>query len=218
MYLCEHSRIQGKEPYSHGSLLMVSENDAVIGTERLISFSDGVMAVIITIMAFELKVPAHATWHSFSHLVPLLFVYVMSFTFVGIYWVNHHHLLRSTENISALVMWANLHLLFWLSLIPFATAWVGAQHSHSLPASSYGVVGLGAGFAYMLLGQAILKANPNNELITRAVYRDVKGICSLLLYVMSIFLAYVSPYLAYVCIVAVALLWFVPDRRLIRAT
>jgi uncharacterized membrane protein len=189
-----------------------------MGSDRLESFSDGVLAVIITLMAFELKAPASVAWSSVSHLLPLLLVYVLSFTFVGIYWVNHHHLLRATEHISAAVMWTNLQLLFWLSLIPFATAWVGAHHGQALPAATYGVVGLGAGVAYTTLGRAILRANPNDTALARVVGRDIKGPASMVLYIVSIPLAYVSPYFSYCVFVVIAVIWFLPDRRLVKET
>lgn len=184
---------------------------------RLEAFSDGVMAVIITIMAFDLKTPATADLHGLAHRVAPLLVYVLSFTMIGIYWNNHHHLLRATERISGTVMWANLHLLFWLSLIPFTTAWVGTSHSHSAPAVTYGVVVLGAGVAYGVLIQAILRANVDDEFIVAAVGSDLKGMASVAIYAAGIALAFLSPYLAYGCYVLVAVVWFVPDRRLTRS-
>lgn len=190
------------------------EVPSVMGPGRLEAFSDGVIAVIITIMAFELKTPAAANLHALAHELPLLLVYVLSFTFVAIYWVNHHHLLRVIKRIDAAVMWANLYLLFWLSLIPFVTSWVGTQHGRPLPAACYGVVGIGAGSAYNLLGFAIHRANPRNVAIVRATHHDIKGMFSNLAYTASIPLAFVSPYIAYACFAAVAIAWFVPDRRL----
>jgi uncharacterized membrane protein len=187
----------------------------IMGTRRLESFSDGVIAVIITIMAFELKTPASANFHALGHELPLLLVYVLSFTFVGIYWVNHHHLLGITKRNNAAVMWTNLHLLFWLSLIPFVTAWIGAQHGKSLPAACYGFVGFGSAVAYTLLSFAIRHADPDNIAIARVLEHDNKGKFSVLVWVASIGLAYASPYLAYVCFVIVAIIWFVPDRRLV---
>jgi uncharacterized membrane protein len=192
-----------------------SATQSVMGTGRLESFSDGVIAVIITIMAFELKTPVAANAHALRHDLPLLLVYVLSFTFVGIYWVNHHHLLRAAQRIDPAVMWANLHLLFWLSLIPFVTSWVGTQHGHALPAACYGVVGLGAGVAFSLLSLAILHADPQNTVIARATRGNTKGFFSMILYSASIGLAFVSPYIAYGCFVMIAIAWFVPDRRLV---
>jgi len=188
-----------------------------IDTHRLEAFSDGVMAVIITIMAFDLKTPATADLHGLAHRAPALLVYILSFTVIGIYWNNHHHLLRATERISGAVMWTNLYLLFWLSLVPFATAWVGAAHGHSLPAVAYGAVALGAALAYTALVRAILRANPEDAYIAAAIGSDLKGMISLLIYASGIGLAFVTPYLAYACYASVSLIWFVPDRRFTRS-
>ena len=182
--------------------------------ERLEAFSDGVLAVIITIMALELKAPAGATAHALGQRVPALLVYVLSFAFIGIYWNNHHHLLRSTGRISGAVMWANLHLLFWLSLTPVLTEWVGESYRSSLPASMYGVVGFLAGVAYSLLVRAIIAANGSDSAVARAVGRDVKGYISLALYLFGAGISWVSPYVAYGAYAAVSIMWFVPDRRL----
>jgi uncharacterized membrane protein len=185
-----------------------------IDAHRVEAFSDGVMAVIITIMAFDLKTPGTPDLHGLAQRVAPLLVYVLSFTVIGIYWNNHHHLLRATERISGAVMWTNLHLLFWLSLVPFATAWVGTAHGRLLPAVTYGAVALGAALAYSALVQAILRANPDDEYLAAAVGADVKGTVSLAIYMFGVGLAFVNPYLAYVCYASVSLLWFVPDRRL----
>jgi uncharacterized membrane protein len=190
--------------------------DDAIDTHRLEAFSDGVMAVIITIMAFELKVPGSPDLHGLAQRIPSILVYILSFTVIGIYWNNHHHLLRATERISSSVMWTNLNLLFWLSLIPFATEWVGTTHSSSLPAATYGVVALGAALAYFALVRSILRANPGDSHLSVAVGTDVKGTVSPILYALGIGLAFLSPYAAYACYIAVSLLWFVPDRRLTR--
>jgi len=190
--------------------------DDAIETHRLEAFSDGVMAVIITIMAFGLKTPVASTLHALASRLPSLLVYVLSFTFVGIYWNNHHHLLRATRRINGTVMWTNLHLLCWLSLIPFATSWVGTAHNHSLPAAAYGVVALGAALAYTVLVRAILRSNADDPNLTTAVGKDAKGNVSLVVYLAGVGLAFVSPYVAYACYAAVALMWFIPDRRLAR--
>jgi uncharacterized membrane protein len=187
-----------------------------IDAHRVEAFSDGVMAVIITIMAFDLRTPATPDLNGLAHRVAPLLVYVLSFTVIGIYWNNHHHLLRATERISGAVMWTNLYLLFWLSLVPFATAWVGTAHHRSLPAVTYGVVALGAALAYSALVRAILRANPDDEYIAAAIGTDVKGMVSLAIYMIGVGLAFVSPYLAYACYASVSVLWFVPDRRLTR--
>jgi uncharacterized membrane protein len=187
-----------------------------IDTARLEGFSDGVMAVIITIMAFQLKTPVTADVHGLTRLWPSLFVYALSFSMIGIYWNNHHHLLRATRQISSAVMWANLLLLFWLSLIPFATDWVGTSHGHALPAAVYGVVALLAALAYFALVRTILRANPDDPGIVAAIGTDVKGIASPIIYAAGIGLAFVSPYLAYACYLSVSIIWFIPDRRLTR--
>jgi uncharacterized membrane protein len=183
---------------------------------RLEAFSDGVMAVVITIMALGLNVPKENTWHAVSNELPSLLVYVLSFTMIGIYWNNHHHLLRATQRISGAVMWANLHLLFWLSLIPLATKWVGQQHAANLPASAYGMVALGAAVAYGILVRMIIRVNGPESAVAAAVGSDVKGRASIALYASAIGLAWVSPWIAYGIYVSVAVVWFVPDRRFVR--
>ncbi|MGD0310842.1 MAG: TMEM175 family protein [Acidimicrobiales bacterium] len=194
-----------------------SSEEGAIDTHRLEGFSDGVMAVIITIMAFQLKAPVTADLHGLIRLWPSLLVYVLSFSMIGIYWNNHHHLLRATRRISTSVMWTNLLLLFWLSLIPFATDWVGTSHGHALPAATYGAVALAAALAYFALVRSILRANPADPDIVAAVGRDVKGLVSPVIYAAGIGLAFVSPYLAYACYFSVSVIWFIPDRRLTRA-
>jgi uncharacterized membrane protein len=181
---------------------------------RLEAFSDGVMAVIITIMAFGLTVPKNTTWHAVSQQLPSLLVYVLSFALIGIYWNNHHHLLRATRRISGAVMWANLHLLFWLSLIPVATKWVGEAHELSLPASVYGAVSFGAGVAYSLLVRMIIRVNGRDSFVAKAIGSDTKGRLSAGLFAAGTGLAWLNPWIAYSLYGAVALLWFVPDRRL----
>ena len=182
--------------------------------ERLEAFSDGVLAVIITIMVLELKAPTGAHWSDLRQLVPGVLAYLLSFVFIGIYWNNHHHLLRSTRRIDARVMWMNLHLLFWLSLIPVVTEWVGRQYRAHLPASIYGAVALGCGVAYSLLCQAIIRANGADSAVARAIGRDVKGYTSLALYLVGVAAAWVSPWISYACFVAVSVTWFFPDRRI----
>jgi uncharacterized membrane protein len=181
---------------------------------RLEAFSDGVMAVVITIMAFGLNVPKDTTWHALAEQVPSLLVYMLSFTMIGIYWNNHHHLLRATEHISGAVMWSNLHLLFWLSLIPVTTKWVGQEHDAHLPASVYGIVALGSAVAYGILVQMIIRANGRDSPVAAAIGSDVKGNVSVVLYIAGVGLAWVSPWIAYALYIAVAVVWFVPDRRL----
>ncbi len=192
-----------------------------MGTERLEAFSDAVMAVIMTIMAFGLEVPDGTTRAAFSAVLPGLFVYVLSFAFIGIYWNNHHHLLRATKRISAGVMWSNLFLLLWLSLIPVCTKWIGGPDSaykHPLPAIAYGIVCLVAGAAYTLLVRMIIRANGQDSAVARAIASDMKGRVSIGLYAAGVGLALLSPYLSYACYAAVSVMWFVPDRRLSRQT
>ena len=183
-------------------------------TGRLEAFSDGVIAVIITIMALELKAPVEGTFRSLHERLPELLFYILSFTFVGIYWNNHHHLLRAARRISPGVMWANLHLLFWLSLIPVLTEWVGQHHTETAPAATYGIVCLGAAVAFTILVQAIIRADGSSSLVATAIGSDTKGRVSLLAYAAATALAFVSPWIAYAVFVAVALMWFIPDRRL----
>ena len=187
-------------------------------TGRLEAFSDGVIAVIITIMALELKPPEEPTFHSLHDRLPALLFYVLSFTFVGIYWNNHHHLLRAARRISAGVMWSNLHLLFWLSLIPVTTEWVGENHTKTAPAAAYGIVGLGAAVAFTILVRAIIRADGSSSLVATAIGSDTKGRLSLLAYAAATVLAFVSPWITYALFVAVAVMWFIPDRRLSRVS
>jgi uncharacterized membrane protein len=185
-------------------------------TGRLEAFSDGVLAVIITIMALELKAPADGTFRSLRERLPELLIYILSFTFIGIYWNNHHHLLRAARRISAGVMWANLHLLFWLSLIPVLTEWVGEHYEKTAPAATYGVVGFGSAVAFTILIRAIIRADGSSSLVATAIGSDTKGRVSLLAYAAATAFAFVSPWISYALFAAVAVMWFVPDRRLSR--
>jgi uncharacterized membrane protein len=188
-----------------------------LGSERLEAFSDAVFAVIITIMALELRAPrGHTLADVGRDLLPGLVVFVLSFTLVGIYWNNHHHLLGSAERINGAVMWTNLFLLFWLSLIPVLTEWLREEYEYPLPAAAYGVVLLASGFAYSLLVRSLIRANGRDSAMARAIGSDVKGNASLVMYAVAIPLAFVSPWISYALYVAVALLWFVPDSRFVR--
>jgi uncharacterized membrane protein len=188
-----------------------------LGSGRLEAFSDAVFAVIITIMALELRAPqGHTLADVRDDLLPGLVVYVLSFALVGIYWNNHHHLLRAAERISGAVMWTNLFLLFWLSLIPVLTEWLRDEYKYPLPAATYGVVLLASGFAYRLLIRSLIRANGRDSAVARAIGSDVKGNISLVVYAAAVPLAFVSPWISYALYVAVALLWFVPDRRFVR--
>jgi uncharacterized membrane protein len=188
----------------------------VIATHRLESFSDGVMAVIITVMAFDLRPPAGQDWADLAHRLPSLLVYILSFTAIAIYWNNHHHLLRLTTSISAAVMWSNLTLLFCLSLVPVVTQWVGEASDSSWPAVAYGVVSLASAVSYFVLVRAILRANHHDDALKRALGHDTKGAISPLFSLSGMALAFVSPYLAYACYALLSLMWIIPDRRLVR--
>jgi uncharacterized membrane protein len=188
-----------------------------LGTGRVEAFSDGVMAVIITIMALELRAPRGATLAAMHEQLPGLLVYMLSFVIIGIYWNNHHHLLRAAERISGAAMWANLFLLFWLSLIPVLTEWLRDEWRHPLPTATYGAAALAAGFAYSILARALIRANGRDSAVAVAIGRDRKGYASLVLYAAGVGLAFVHPWIAYGLYVAVAVLWFVPDRRFTRS-
>lgn len=184
-----------------------------MGTARTEAFSDGVMAVIITIMALELRAPEGATLEAVRGRLPGLLVYLLSFVIIGIYWNNHHHLLRAAERVSGAAMWANLFLLFCLSLIPVQTEWLRDEYRHPLPAAAYGSVALAAGFGYAILARALIRANGPDSAVAAAIGSDRKGYASLALYAAGVGLAFVSPWIAYGCYVAVAVTWFIPDRR-----
>jgi uncharacterized membrane protein len=187
-----------------------------VDTSRLEAFSDGVMAVIITITALSLRSPSGGSFSALSHRLPELLVYILSFAFIGIYWNNHHHLLRATQHVSGAVMWANLHLLFWLSLIPVITEWVGTTYRQEWPAATYGIVAFGAAIAFSILVTMIVRTDGRNSSVARAVGSDVKGKMSLVLYAAGIAFAFVSPWISYALYAAVSIIWFVPDRRLVR--
>jgi uncharacterized membrane protein len=186
-----------------------------MGKGRLEAFSDGVVAIIITIMVLELRAPDEASWAALRPLLPVFLSYVLSFVFVGIYWNNHHHLLHATQRITGGVLWANLHLLFWLSLVPFATAWIGEHHDDPVPAALYGIVLLMAGIAYTILFRTICRVDGNEGLV-RAVGTDLKGRLSLLIYGLAVIMAFVDPWISDGCYITVALMWLVPDRRIER--
>ena len=188
-----------------------------MGKGRLEAFSDGVLAIIITIMVLELKVPHEATLEALRPLGPVLVGYIVSFTYVGIYWNNHHHLIHLVRKVDGGIMWANLHLLFWLSLLPAATGWVG-EHPHSAwPASLYGIVLLGAALAWLVLQTIIVRDQPDDGVLRRELGRDWKGKVSPALYIGGIAGAFASPWVSEICYVTVAIMWVVPDRRLARA-
>ena len=188
-----------------------------MGRDRLTAFSDGVIAVIITIMVLELKVPHGDTVSDLAPLLPIFLSYVLSFLYVGIYWNNHHHLFQTTRHVSAKILWSNLNLLFCLSLFPFATAWMGENHLAPAPTAVYGVVLLSAAIAYYILQHSIVIQEGRNSLLASAVGRDWKGKLSPIIYVAAVPLAFVSPWISNALYALVALLWLVPDPRIERA-
>ena len=187
-----------------------------MGKGRLEAFSDGVLAIIITIMVLELKVPHGSGVADLRPLFPVFVSYVLSFVYLGIYWNNHHHLCQVTEGVDGTILWANLHLLFWLSLVPFVTGWMGENHFASAPTALYGVVLLMAALAYYILQQAILRKQGPGSLLAVAVGRDLKGKLSPVIYMIAIPSAVIRPWIAGALYVAVALIWLVPDPRIER--
>ena len=183
---------------------------------RLEAFSDGVLAIIITIMVLELKVPQATELADLKPVLPVFASYVLSFIYVGIYWNNHHHMFHSTRRVTGGILWANLHLLFWLSLFPFTTAWVGENHPASTPTAVYGFVLLMAAIAYYILQRAIIAQQGHGSLLASAIGKDWKGKLSPVLYFAAIPLAYLSPWTSQGLFVLVALIWLVPDRRIER--
>ena len=188
-----------------------------MGKNRMEAFSDGVFAIIITIMVLEMKVPHGDDFAALRPLLPVFLTYVLSFIYLGIYWNNHHHMLHVTQHVSGAILWANLHLLFWLSLFPFVTGWMGENHFTVLPTALYGVVLLMAAVAYWILQQTIIARHGGESLLAKAVGRDLKGKLSPVLYVIAIFAAFITPWVAGALYVLVAVLWLVPDRRIERA-
>jgi len=187
--------------------------DARVTATRIEAFSDGVLAIVITIMVLELRVPAGSSWTSLRTILPGLLAYILSFVNVGIYWNNHHHLLKTVERVTGAVLWANLVLLFFLSLLPISTSWMARNHFAALPVAVYGVVLLCAGISYYVLERTIIAAAPGARLET-AVGRDPKGIASVVIYAVAVALSVVARWVAFGLYVVVAVMWLVPDRRL----
>jgi len=187
-----------------------------MGKDRLAAFSDGVIAIIITIMVLELKVPHGADWAALKSLGPNLVAYVLSFVYLAIYWNNHHHMLHTVTRVDGLILWANSHLLFWLSLIPAATAWMGENFLAPLPTAVYGAILLMPAIAYYLLQRAIVHQQGRHSVLASALGRDLKGKLSPLLYAAAIVLAFVDPWLSIALYVLVAVMWLIPDRRIER--
>ena len=188
-----------------------------ISTTRLEAFSDAVLAIIITISVLELRLPAGASLSSLFPLLPIFITYLVSFQTIGTYWNNHHHLLRATKHVSASIMWANLHLLFWISIIPFATGWLGANHNAPTPTAFYAGVLLCSALAYLFLQEAVIFHSEKRVQLRKELYKQKKGLVSLICYALAIPLAFVSPIISDILIVTVSLMWFIPDRRIERA-
>ncbi len=187
-----------------------------MGKTRLEAFSDGVLAIIITIMVLELKVPHGDTLEALMPLIPTLLSYVLSFIYIGIYWNNHHHMFHAVNHVTGPIMWANLHLLFWLSLFPFATGWLSENHFAALPTALYGIVLLAAAIAHMLLQQTIITTEGKASVLKRAVGKDWKGKLSLVLYAFAICSTLFAPWIAQLIFIVNAIIWLVPDRRIER--
>lgn len=184
---------------------------------RLEAFSDGVLAIIITIMVLELKIPEGDTFEALKPLLHTLVSYVLSFIYIGIYWNNHHHLFQSVKQIKGNVLWHNMHLLFWLSLVPFVTGWIGEQQMKAFPVALYGVVLLMAAFAYTFLVRALLKVEGKDSVLAKSIGKDMKGMVSLMFYIAGILLSiFVHPWFGYASYIIVAIIWFIPDLRIER--
>jgi uncharacterized membrane protein len=187
-----------------------------VKTTRLEAFSDGVLAIIITIMVLELRVPHGTEWSSLAPLWPVFLSYLLSFVYLGIYWNNHHHMLHITRQVTGGILWANLHLLFWLSLVPFVTAWMGENHFAAVPTAMYGMVMLATAFAYVILQQTIIRSQGPNSVLATAVGGDKKGKISPVLYALAIPAAFVNTGISGALYAAVALIWLLPDKRIER--
>jgi len=185
-----------------------------MGKGRLEAFSDGVLAIIITIMVLEMKVPHGDSLESLKPLLPVFISYILSFIYVGIYWNNHHHMLHAAKHVNGRTLWANTHLLFWLSLIPFVTGWMGENNFSTLPVALYGVVLLMAGVAYYILAHSLTILHGKNSTLAEAIGKDWKGILSVLSCGVGIGLSFISPWLGLIVYAAVAIIWFIPDTRI----
>lgn len=185
-----------------------------MGKGRLEAFSDGVLAIIITIMVLELKVPHGASLEDLRPLLQVFFSYVLSFIYLGIYWNNHHHMMHSVHQVNGKILWANMHLLFWLSLTPFTTAWMGENHFETWPVVLYGFVLLMSGFAYYILAKTLVRAHGKESLLAQALGKDRKGILSIILYMVGIGLSFIYAWFGFSVYILVAAMWFIPDRRI----
>jgi uncharacterized membrane protein len=207
-------RATGQQRFAYDGRPEQPRRTEAMGKERLEAFSDGVIAIIITIMVLELKVPHGTGLADLRPLGPLLLSYALSFVFIGIYWNNHHHMLHAVRHVNGAVLWANLHLLFWLSLVPFVTGWLGQNELAATPVALYGLVLLMAGVAYTILQRALVARHGADSLLARAVGSDFKGKASLALYALAIAVAFAWPVVAVGLYVVVEIMWFVPDRRI----
>ena len=185
-----------------------------MNSNRLEAFSDGVLAIIITIMVLELKVPHGTEWNDLAPLLPVFLSYILSFIYIGIYWNNHHHMMHAVEKVSGGILWANLHLLFWLSLIPFVTGWMGENHFSELPVALYGAVLLMAAVAYFILQNRILSVQGKDSLLAIALGKDLKGKASPIIYIIAIIVSFYSTWIAGALYILVALMWLIPDKRI----
>ena len=181
---------------------------------RLEAFSDGVIAIIITIMVLELKIPHGSDWHSLQTLAPKFLSYIISFVYIAIYWSNHHHLLQTLKHVNGSVLWSNTNLLFWLSLVPFATAWAGENHFAELPVAIYSFIMLMAGVSYFILSKIIIKVQGKDSILSSAIGKDMKGIISIIGYAIAVPLAFYFKDGSLIIIISIALLWLIPDRRI----
>ncbi|QJE00152.1 DUF1211 domain-containing protein [Massilia forsythiae] len=187
-----------------------------MGKNRLEAFSDGVIAIIITIMVLELKVPHNPTLKALLPLWPVFMSYVLSYVYVGIYWSNHHHMLHAVEEVGGGVLWANLHLLFWLSLVPFVTAWTGENHFETVPTTAYGIVLFMCSIAYMTLAHSLIRNHDSNDVLAEAIGDNRKGKLSSVLYLVGVALSWFQAWMGFVVYVGVAVWWLIPDRRIER--
>lgn len=193
---------------------IVNKKQSFMGKGRLETFSDGVLAIIITIMVLELKIPHGTSLSSLSPLVPVFISYILSFINIGIYWNNHHHLMHAVKYVNGPILWTNMHLLFWLSLIPFVTGWMGENQFSTWPVALYGVVLLMAGIAYYMLSHCLTRFHGKESALAKAIGKDWKGILSILVYAIGIGLSFLHPILGFICYALVAAIWFIPDKRI----
>jgi uncharacterized membrane protein len=185
-----------------------------MGKGRLEAFSDGVLAIIITIMVLEIKVPHGNILKDLKPLLPVFISYLLSFIYIGIYWNNHHHLMHIAHKVNGAVLWANIHLLFWLSLVPFATAWMGENHFSKWPVIFYGFILMMAGVAYYILAHCLTAVHGKDSVLAQAIGKDKKGIISVFLYIIGIACSFINPWIGFSIYVIVAAIWFIPDRRI----